>query len=186
MKRQEPLVFAGERGPTMKRQEPLVASAEGSVSSSTSIGRQSHRMPPRPCRRRRPLVASAFGPPRLLPPLRRSPARIREVALRLRSGVTFTTWLPRPRFRRRRLSAREPLPLPTTTPRQLPLPRQQLPKIHAPPQMRPRLLTPSNKDEGPFEDEDNVFYILQYQKLPRMKKSKKARVLLDRARNGYF
>jgi hypothetical protein len=27
----------------------------------------------------------------------------------------------------------------------------------------------SYKDEGPFEDETHVFYILQYQKLPRTK-----------------
>lgn len=43
-----------------------------------------------------------------------------------------------------------------------------------------------DNDEGPFEDDSNVFYILQYQKLPRMKKHRKAMVLADRARHGYF
>lgn len=50
----------------------------------------------------------------------------------------------------------------------------------------PLLIYFSDKDEGPFEDEAQVFYILQYHKLPRMKKSKKAAILARRAELGHF
>uniref|UniRef100_A0A0A8YRV4 Uncharacterized protein n=1 Tax=Arundo donax TaxID=35708 RepID=A0A0A8YRV4_ARUDO len=43
-----------------------------------------------------------------------------------------------------------------------------------------------NKDEGPFEDEAQVYYILQYQKLPRTKKSNKAAILARRAERGHY
>ncbi|KAL6880121.1 hypothetical protein ACP4OV_012207 [Aristida adscensionis] len=43
-----------------------------------------------------------------------------------------------------------------------------------------------HKDDGPFEDEAKVFYILQYHKLPRTQKSKKAKILAERVENGHF